>query len=94
MYLKGTPETPFCGFSSAVVQVMKKLGVTFHGVNVLDDPAIFPALKEFSDWPTLPQIYIKGEFVGGCDILREMAATGELQAMLKEKAIPFTAEAA
>jgi len=87
IYMKGTAKMPMCGFSAAAVAVFQNLGVAIHDVNVLADEAVRQAIKEFSDWPTLPQIYIKGEFIGGCDILREMAATGELETLLKEKGV-------
>src|ERR1043165_2310594 len=87
LFMKGTPNFPQCGFSAAVVQVLTHLGVTFKGVNVLADGEIRQGIKEFSNWPTRPQLYIKGEFVGGCHIVREMAESGELQDYLKEKQI-------
>lgn len=87
LYMKGSPMFPQCGFSAAVVQVLGHLGVKFKGVNVLEDEAIRQGIKEFSNWPTIPQLYVKGEFVGGCDIVREMAADGELQTLLKDKGI-------
>jgi len=87
LYMKGTPVFPQCGFSAAVVQVLNHLGVKFHGVNVLEDPGLRQGIKDFSNWPTIPQLYVKGEFVGGCDIIREMFQTGELQDTLKEKGV-------
>ncbi len=78
LFMKGTPVFPQCGFSAAVVQVLNHMGVPFKGVNVLEDMAIREGVKEFSSWPTIPQLYVKGEFVGGCDIVREMFETGEL----------------
>jgi len=87
LYMKGSPMFPQCGFSAAVVQVLGHLGVKFKGVNVLEDEAIRQGIKEFSNWPTIPQLYVKGEFVGGCDIVREMAADGELQTLMKDKGI-------
>jgi len=87
VYMKGTPVFPQCGFSAAVVQVLNQLGVKFHGVNVLDDPALRQGIKDFTNWPTIPQLYVKGEFVGGCDIVREMAQSGELQDTLKQKGV-------
>lgn len=87
LYMKGTPVFPQCGFSSAVVQVLTHLGVPFHGINVLDDPQIREGIKAFSSWPTIPQLYVKGEFVGGCDIVREMYETGELQEMLNTRGV-------
>jgi monothiol glutaredoxin len=81
------PAAPQCGFSGAVVQVLSQLAVPFQGVDVLADPAIRDGIKAFSNWPTIPQLYIKGEFVGGCDIVREMFKAGELQTMLSDKGI-------
>jgi monothiol glutaredoxin len=82
LFMKGTPVFPQCGFSAAVVGVLSHLGVKFKGVNVLDDDSVREGIKEFSDWPTIPQLYVKGEFIGGCDIIREMYETGELMEML------------
>ena len=87
LYMKGTSSFPQCGFSSAVVHVLSQLGVAFKDVNVLTDPELREGIKQFSDWPTIPQLYIKGEFIGGCDIVREMAANGELQELLKEQGL-------
>jgi monothiol glutaredoxin len=87
LYMKGTPMFPQCGFSAAVVQILSQAGVKFKGVDVLVDPSLRDGIKQFSDWPTIPQLYVKGKFVGGCDIVREMAANGELDAMLKEKGV-------
>lgn len=87
LFMKGTPVFPQCGFSAAVVQVLTHLGVRFKGVNVLDDPGLRQGIKEFSAWPTIPQLYVKGEFVGGCDIVREMYQTGELMEMLNTKGV-------
>ena len=87
LYMKGSPVFPQCGFSAAVVQVLTHLGVKFKGVDVLQDPAIRQGIKEYSSWPTVPQLYVKGEFVGGCDIIREMFETGELQEMLQTRGI-------
>lgn len=87
LYMKGTAEMPQCGFSSIVVQLLTHLEVPFKVVNVLTDPNIREGIKEFSNWPTIPQLYIKGEFVGGCDIVKEMYQSGELQALLKSKEI-------
>ena len=89
LFMKGTPETPQCGFSLAVSNVLKHLGVKFNGFNVLEDSEIREGIKVYSDWPTIPQLYIKGEFVGGCDIVKEMFEKKELQSMLKEKGIPY-----
>jgi monothiol glutaredoxin len=87
LFMKGTPVFPQCGFSAAVVEVLDHMGVRFKGVNVLIDPAIRQGIKEFSDWPTIPQLYVKGEFIGGCDIIREMFETGELEQVFKDKGI-------
>jgi monothiol glutaredoxin len=87
LYMKGTPVFPQCGFSAAVVQILTHLGVKFKGVDVLADPEIRQGIKEFSSWPTIPQLYVKGEFVGGCDIVREMFESGELPEFLKSKGI-------
>jgi monothiol glutaredoxin len=78
LYMKGTPVFPQCGFSAAVVQVLSHLGVRFKGIDILADPELREGVKVFSNWPTIPQLYVKGEFVGGCDIVREMFETGEL----------------
>ena len=88
LYMKGTPVFPQCGFSAAVVQILTQMGVKFKGIDVLADPAIRQGIKEFSSWPTIPQLYVKGEFVGGCDIIREMFQHGELQTLLKDKGLP------
>jgi monothiol glutaredoxin len=90
LFMKGTPDFPMCGFSGRVVQILKHFGVKFEGVNVLDDDSLRQAVKEFSNWPTLPQLYIKGDFVGGCDIVTEMAQTGELETLLTEKKISLS----
>lgn len=87
LFMKGTPVFPQCGFSAAVVEVLSDLGVKFQGVNILTDPELRQGIKEFSQWPTIPQLYVKGEFVGGCDIIREMAETGELETLMKEKGV-------
>ena len=87
LFMKGTPVFPQCGFSAAVVEVLSDLGVKFQGVNILTDPELRQGIKEFSQWPTIPQLYVKGEFVGGCDIIREMAETGELATLMKEKGV-------
>ncbi len=87
LFMKGTPVFPQCGFSAAVVQVLTHLGIKFRGVNVLDDPDLREGIKAYSDWPTVPQLYVKGEFVGGCDIVREMYETGELTEMFDQKGI-------
>ena len=85
LFMKGTPMFPQCGFSAAVVQVLSNLGVKFKGIDVLTDSSLREGIKQFTNWPTIPQLYVKGEFVGGCDIVREMYGTGELQQLLKEK---------
>jgi monothiol glutaredoxin len=87
LFMKGTPVFPQCGFSAAVVQILTHMGVKFKGIDVLTDPAVRQAIKDFSNWPTVPQLYVKGEFVGGCDIIREMFENGELQDFLIEKGI-------
>ncbi len=84
LFMKGTPEVPQCGFSLAVSNVLKHLDVKFSGVNVLEDLEVREGIKEFSDWPTIPQLYVKGEFIGGCDIIKEMFEAGELQEELKD----------
>jgi monothiol glutaredoxin len=94
LYMKGTPVFPQCGFSAAVVQVLSHLGVKFKGVDVLTDPAIRNGIKEFSNWPTIPQLYVKGEFVGGCDIIREMYETGELTELFQAKGVSVNEAAA
>ena len=93
LFMKGTPVFPQCGFSSMVVQVLSRLGVKFKGVDVLSDPALRQGIKAFSDWPTVPQLYVKGEFVGGCDIIREMFQAGELQGLLQSKGLAVKAPA-
>jgi len=82
VFMKGSKNFPQCGFSATVVEVMKRLNVDFHDINVLADPAIREGVKEFTQWPTIPQVYVKGKFIGGCDIVREMYSNGELAAML------------
>ena len=89
LFMKGTPEVPQCGFSLAVSNVLKHLGVNFKGVNVLEDNEIREGIKAYSDWPTIPQLYIKKEFIGGCDIVKEMFEKKELQAKLSEKKISY-----
>jgi monothiol glutaredoxin len=88
LFMKGSPVFPQCGFSAAVVQILSQMGVKFKGVDVLSDPQVRQGIKEFSNWPTIPQLYVKGEFIGGCDIVREMYETGELRQVLDEKGIP------
>ena len=87
LYMKGTPAFPQCGFSARVVQILSHVGVPFKGVNVLADPEIREGIKAFTNWPTIPQLYVKGEFVGGCDIVMEMFQSGELQSFLEEKGV-------
>ncbi|WP_439817620.1 Grx4 family monothiol glutaredoxin [Zavarzinia sp. CC-PAN008] len=87
LYMKGTPIFPQCGFSAAVVQVLSALKVKFKGFDVLVDPALRDGIKQFSDWPTIPQLYINGEFIGGADIVREMYQTGELKSLLAERGL-------
>ena len=87
LFMKGTPDSPQCGFSMAVSNVLKHLNVNFKGINVLDDEALRQGIKNYSDWPTIPQLYVKGEFVGGCDIVKEMFEKGELKKFLAEKKI-------
>ena len=87
LFMKGTPDSPQCGFSMAVSNVLKHLNIKFNGVNVLEDENLRQGIKDFSDWPTIPQLYIKAEFIGGCDIVKEMFEKGELKTLLKEKKI-------
>lgn len=87
LFMKGTAERPQCGFSNQVVQILDHLGAPFLDVNVLADDALRQGVKDFASWPTIPQLYVKGEFIGGCDIVREMFQTGELKALLAEKGI-------
>ncbi|MCW5715371.1 MAG: Grx4 family monothiol glutaredoxin [Bauldia sp.] len=87
LFMKGTPAMPMCGFSGQVVQILDYLGVPYKGVDVLADPGVRQGIKEYSSWPTIPQLYVKGEFIGGCDIVREMFQAGELQDMLAEKGL-------
>ena len=91
LFMKGTPSFPQCGFSSAVIQILDYLGVEYGSENVLADPAVRQGIKDFSDWPTIPQLYVKGEFVGGCDIVREMFESGELKKYLEEKGVKVEA---
>ena len=87
LYMKGTPVFPQCGFSGQVVQILDYVGAPYKGFNVLEDMAIRDGIKAYSNWPTIPQLYVKGEFIGGCDITREMFQAGELQALFEEKGI-------
>jgi monothiol glutaredoxin len=91
LYLKGTQKIPQCGFSGTVVTILNRVGVEFKDVNILADPELREAIKLYSDWPTIPQLYIKGEFIGGCDITREMYESGELAELLASKGIPCAA---
>ena len=94
LYMKGTPVFPMCGFSSQVVQILSHVGVPFQSYNILDDMELRQGLKEFSNWPTFPQLYVRGELVGGCDIIREMHQSGELAQMLGDKGIALKPVAA
>ncbi|HEY1748694.1 MAG TPA: Grx4 family monothiol glutaredoxin [Xanthobacteraceae bacterium] len=85
LFMKGTPQFPMCGFSGQVVQILDYLGVPYKGLNVLENDELRGGIKAYSNWPTIPQLYVKGEFVGGCDIIREMFQAGELQSLFKEK---------
>ena len=93
LYMKGTALFPQCGFSARVVQILTHLGVKFGTANVLEDPALRDGIKAYSNWPTVPQLYVKGEFVGGCDIVTEMFQAGELEGLLAEKGVAHTAQA-
>jgi monothiol glutaredoxin len=88
LFMKGTPQFPMCGFSGQVVQILDYLGVPYKGLNVLENDDLRGGVKSFSNWPTIPQLYVKGEFVGGCDIIREMFQAGELQTLFKENGVP------
>ena len=91
LFMKGTPVFPQCGFSAAVVQVLNHMGVPFKGINVLEDMGLREGIKQFSSWPTIPQLYVKGEFVGGCDIVREMFETGELSETFEKAGVELEA---
>jgi monothiol glutaredoxin len=93
LFMKGTPQMPMCGFSGQLVQILDHLGVSYKGLNVLDSEELRNGIKSYSNWPTIPQLYVKGEFVGGCDIVREMFQGGELQSLLKDKGLPVKASA-
>ena len=93
LFMKGTPQFPMCGFSGQLVQILDHLGVTYKGLNVLDSEELRNGIKVYSNWPTIPQLYVKGEFIGGCDIVREMFQAGELQAMLEEKGVAVNGRA-
>jgi len=94
LFMKGTATMPQCGFSSRVAGVLNYMGVSFKDVNVLEDDGIRQGIKDFSDWPTIPQLYVKGEFVGGCDIITEMTMSGELDTLLENEGVTFNKEAA
>jgi monothiol glutaredoxin len=87
LFMKGTPQFPMCGFSGQVVQILDYLGAPYKGLNVLENDDLRNGIKTYSNWPTIPQLYVKGEFVGGCDIIREMFQAGELQSLFKDKGI-------
>jgi len=89
LFMKGTPDVPQCGFSMAVSNILKILEINFKGINVLDNNGLREGIKKFSDWPTIPQLYLKGEFVGGCDIVKEMYENGQLKEVLEKKNISF-----
>ena len=91
LYMKGTPVQPMCGFSAMAVQILSHMGVKFKGVNVLEDAALRQGIKEFANWPTIPQLYVNGEFVGGSDIMREMYESGELEELMKTKSVTVSA---
>jgi monothiol glutaredoxin len=93
LFMKGTPQFPMCGFSGQVVQILDYLGVAYKGLNVLENDDLRQGVKAYSNWPTIPQLYVKGEFVGGCDIIREMFQAGELQALLKDRGLEVRAAA-
>ena len=92
LFMKGTPDTPQCGFSMAVTNVLKHLKVNFKGINVLEDENMRQGIKDYSDWPTIPQLYVKNEFIGGCDIVKEMYESGELAKLFESKGINFKAK--
>ena len=93
LFMKGTPDFPQCGFSGQVIQILDYLGAPVHGVNVLEDEEIRQGVKQFANWPTIPQLYVKGEFVGGCDITREMFQSGELAALLTDAGVELKSQA-
>ena len=93
LFMKGTPQFPMCGFSGQVVQMLDHLGVSYKGHNVLENAALRDGIKAFTNWPTIPQLYVKGEFVGGCDIVREMFQSGELQSHMTDSGVPLGAKA-
>ena len=91
LFMKGTPTFPQCGFSSTVVQILDYIGADYGAVNVLDDPEIRQGIKDYNNWPTIPQVFVKGEFIGGCDIVKEMFETGELRTMMTENGVKLSA---
>ena len=93
LFMKGTPQFPMCGFSGQTVQILDYLGVTYKGLNVLENDELRQGIKSYSNWPTIPQLYVKGEFVGGCDIIREMFQAGELQQLFADKGVTASAAA-
>jgi monothiol glutaredoxin len=93
LFMKGTPQFPQCGFSGQLVQILDYLGAPYKGINVLESGELREGIKAYTQWPTIPQLYVKGEFIGGCDIVREMFQAGELQALLKQKGLPVKAAA-
>jgi monothiol glutaredoxin len=93
VFMKGTPQFPMCGFSGQVVQILDHVGVAYKGINVLESDELRQGIKGYSNWPTIPQLYVKGEFVGGCDIIREMFQAGELQGLFEEKGVPLQGKA-
>jgi monothiol glutaredoxin len=93
LFMKGTPQAPMCGFSAQVVQILDHIGVNYKGLNVLESDDLRNGIKTYSNWPTIPQLYVKGEFVGGCDIVREMFQAGELKQLLEDKAVTVTTTA-
>jgi len=93
LFMKGTPQFPMCGFSGQVVQILDYVGVPYKGLNVLENEELRGGIKAYSNWPTIPQLYVKGEFVGGCDIIREMFQSGELQSLFKDKGVATKAPA-
>ena len=93
LFMKGTPQAPMCGFSAQVIQILDHLGVNYKGLNVLESDELRNGVKSYSNWPTIPQLYVKGEFVGGCDIVREMFQAGELKQLLEDKAVKVTTTA-
>ena len=91
LFMKGTPQMPMCGFSGQVTQILNYLGVAYKGINVLDSDELRAGIKDYANWPTIPQLYVKGEFVGGCDIVREMFQAGELQTLFQDKGVTLHA---